>query len=288
MDARAHDGLFWRRLAHLGASRGPEWWVRYSPPFFGLAAALLVPGARRAVRDNLRRVRGRRAPLREALDVAHTFTSYAGCLAEVLASGSKNARLPDATVGGQEHLAAVIARRAGFVVATAHTAGWDVVGPLLTRDHGVEVMIVMAPERAADARALHDAARRASGVRVAHVGDPVAALSILHHVRDGGVVALQLDRIAPGMRARQVCLFGGPARVPEGPLRLAQVTGAPILPAFTARTGYRSYHIEICEPLLVPRRASQEELDRTAQRLADAMQRFLEAHPTQWFRFQEE
>src|SRR5207247_1079101 len=81
----------WRRLAHLGASRGPRWWVRYSPPFFGLAAAALLPNARRAVASNLRRIRGDKGRVRDALDVAHPFTTYAGCLAESLANGPNNA-----------------------------------------------------------------------------------------------------------------------------------------------------------------------------------------------------
>ena len=53
MSVRRHDALFWRKLAHWGASKGPEWWVRYSPPVFGWAAAMLVPEARRAVIANL-------------------------------------------------------------------------------------------------------------------------------------------------------------------------------------------------------------------------------------------
>ena len=74
----AHDAAFWRKLARFGAARGPEWWVRYSPSFFGLAAALAVPRARRAVQANLRRVRGKRGSIREALDIAHTFQLLRG------------------------------------------------------------------------------------------------------------------------------------------------------------------------------------------------------------------
>ena len=39
-----HQALYWRRLAHWGASRGPEWWVRYSPPVFGWAAGFASRG----------------------------------------------------------------------------------------------------------------------------------------------------------------------------------------------------------------------------------------------------
>src|SRR3954469_22058765 len=99
-----HDSAFWRKLARLGAAHGPEWWLRFSPAFFGYAAALVVPGARRAVLHNLRRIHGKeRLKAVEAIDVARTFGAYASCLAEVLSNGSKNARLPDATILGENN-----------------------------------------------------------------------------------------------------------------------------------------------------------------------------------------
>ena len=285
--ALAHDGLFWRRLAHLGASRGPEWLVRYSPPFWGCAAAIAVPTARRTIAANLRRVRGAASPIREAVDVAKTFSAYASCLAEVLSSGSKNDRAPEALIYGERHIAKFMAVARGGVFVTAHTAGWELVGALLSRDHALELMMVMEPERAPEARRLQDEARMAQGVRVLHVGqgDPLASLPLLRHVREGGIVAMQLDRNPLGMKKRAVRLFDAPGTIPEGPLRLAQLTGAPLLPIFAARSGYRSYVVRAYEPITIARRASEAELDAAAQQMADVMTSFLRDHPTQWFHF---
>jgi phosphatidylinositol dimannoside acyltransferase len=259
--------------------------MRYSPPFFGLAAAALLPSARRAISASLRRTRGSAGPVRDAIDVARTFATYAGALAEGLASGSKNAQTPRATVHGERHLEG-LRRGVGAVVVTAHTAGWEIVGPMLSSDTGAPIMLAMQAERDERARALHDESRRARGLQVAHVGgDPLASLPLLRHVRGGGVAALQLDRIPPGMRAREVRLFGAPGKIPEGPLRIAQLAGVPILPIFCARLGFNAYEIEISAPVDVPRRASPAELDSAAQTIADAMTRFLRAHPTQWLTF---
>jgi KDO2-lipid IV(A) lauroyltransferase len=87
------------------------------------------------------------------------------------------------------------------------------------------------------------------------------------------------------MRARDVRLFGAPARIPNGPLRLAQLARVPILPVFCARVGFRRYLVDISAPVEVPPRATPLELDGAAQALADAMTRFLTAHPIQWLRF---
>jgi KDO2-lipid IV(A) lauroyltransferase len=179
-----------------------------------------------------------------------------------------------------------MADRRGLLFVTAHTAGWETVGPLLSRDHGLRVMIAEQAERDARASDIQDAARRAHGVLVAHVGDdPLSALPLVRHLREGGVVALQLDRVPAGMRARDVTLFGAPARIPEGPLRLAALTGAPLVPIFAARTGHRRYVVDIAPPVRLPRAPADAELDAAAQAVARELERFVRARPTQWFHF---
>ncbi|HWL87296.1 MAG TPA: lysophospholipid acyltransferase family protein [Polyangiaceae bacterium] len=285
--ALAHDGLFWRKLAAWGARHGPEWWVRHSPPFFGLVGALLVPNARRSVLTNLRRIRGDGSVLRDAVEAGQTFATYAGCLAEVLSNGSKNARLPDAELIGRERIFEAAEQKKGIVVVTIHTGGWETVGPFFSH-LGLRVMMVMEPERDSRARELHDDARRASGLLVAHVGvDPLDSLPLLRHLQSGGVVALQVDRVPPGIRTQRVRLLGAPGEIPLGPLRLAQLSGAPMIPIFCSRTGYRRYRLEASPPIFLPRRASGEEVAEAAQKVADAVTAFLRVHPTQWFHFED-
>lgn len=236
--------------------------------------------------DNLHRIRGDAGRVRDARDVAATFASYAGCLAEVLSNGSKNTRLPDLELSGRAHMERAIAEGKGVILVTAHTAGWELVGPVFSRAKGLDVVMVMEPERDHGARELHDRARRATGQEVAHVGtDPFASLPLLHRLREGAAVALQIDRVPNRMRTVKVRLFGEEGEIPEGPLRLAQISGAPIVPVFSARRGYRRYFAEMFEPRHVPRRPTPTELERTAQELADAMTGFVRKNPTQWFHF---
>lgn len=286
MNPLSLDGELWRRAALWGSSRTPEWFVRAAPPVVALAVCALAGERRRQVSHNLRMVRGPRGALRDAVDVGRTFVSYASCLAEILGAGSPRARMPQVLVHGELHAMGALADARGVILATAHTGGWESVGPLLTRDLGLRVMIAESPERDEGARAIQDGVRRTHGLLVTHVGDdPFSALPLARHLRAGGAVAIQLDRQPAGQRRRAITLFGRPGHVPEGPLRLAVVTGAPILPVFAARTGYRKYVVQVYPPLRVHRGASPEHLDATAQALGDAMQSFLRAHPTQWFHF---
>ncbi len=282
-----YDGYFWRRLALLGAAQGPTWLLRYSPPLIGLAAMALVPEARHAVQRNLARARGTGSRLRDTVDTARTFGAYAASLAEALAAGSKNqVAFQSHTVDGKEHMYAALDCGRGVVVASVHSGGWDVLGSLFADRVRTELTIVMEPERDPVARQFHDEVRQRAGVKVAHAGDdPMAALPLLRALREKGIVALLCDRTPPGMKTLDVQLFGAPGKIPQGPFRLAQLSGAPIVPLFCARAAFRSYHVRVCEPIFVPRKADTASLTVAAQAVADAMTAFVRDYPTQWFHF---
>lgn len=279
-------GAFWRRLAFVGARYGPRFWVKYSPALIGAAFALALPAQRRRVLENLRRVHGVRPALAERVDVMRTFASYASCLAEALGSERSDALRAEIEAHGQERLRAALGRGKGAILVTAHIGPWDFAGALLSRELGVPVAVAMAKEQDAEARRLHDGVRRRSGVRVVHLGEhPADALALLSELRRGGVVAVQLDRPAPGGRMLEVRLFDEPFEVPEGPFRLAALASVPIFPTFAERTGYFAYRFQICPEITVRRAARRDELRAAAQTATDEMGAFLKAHATQWFNF---
>jgi KDO2-lipid IV(A) lauroyltransferase len=278
--------VFFRRLAHAGARYGPSWFVRYSPPLIGAAFALALPEARQQVRGSLRLALGTRSPGVEGLDMLRTFCSYAACLAESLGAGRPEARRAQVEVRGREHLDGVLRAGRGAVLVTAHIGPWDVAAQLLAAELGKRVAIVMEAEPDADARALHDEVRRASGVEVVVIGaSPLDALGVLRQLRSGGLVAFQIDRPAPNARSLPTTLFRQPFTVPEGPFRLAALAAVPVLPLFSSRSGYFSYEVEIGEPIVCAKAAAAADLERAAQQTVERMERFILAHPTEWFHF---
>ncbi len=270
-----------------GVAHGPDALVRYSPALFGLAFAAALPRQRRAVLRNLRLALGERGAAREHLDAARVFVSFAACLTEAFVAGSdRGERIVGLCVNDHNYVRAA-SRGLGVVIVTAHTGGWQAAGPLLQSVHDADVLMVMQRERDERAQALQDGARGRVGVRAHHVGeDPLAVLPLLAHLRRRGVVAVQIDRVPARMRSREVELFGAPWRVPEGPLHLAAVSGAPIVPVFTRRVRFMEYEVLIAPPIELPRRPSPDELDAAARRIALEMERFVRAYPTQWFHFE--
>jgi KDO2-lipid IV(A) lauroyltransferase len=283
---RRHESAFLRRLALAGVRHGPSWFVRLGPQVIGTFFALALPRERRRVRDALRRVHGPRAPHVEGRDVLRTFRDFAACLAEGMGSERAEAAAARVDVRGREHLSRALATGGGAVLVTAHVGPWDVAARLLSASLTAPVVVVMTAEPDAQARALHDALRQRAGVDVLAIGEtPLDALPLLRHLRKGGVAAFQLDRPAPSARSLPARLFGRPFAVPEGPFRIAALARVPVLPLFAARTGYFSYQIEIGEPLECAAEATEQELEVVAGRCVERMQRFIAAHPTQWFDF---
>jgi len=145
---------------------------------------------------------------------------------------------------------------------------------------------VMEAERDGSARSLHDEVRRRSGALVLRVGQsPLDGLSVLRHVRGGGVAAFQIDRAARSGRSVRTSLFGRSFDVPEGPFRLAELAGAPLVPLFVAREGYFAYRVEVEPPIVLGPDCGPDALENAVRSAVGALERFVRAHPTQWFHF---
>ncbi|WP_082362656.1 lysophospholipid acyltransferase family protein [Chondromyces crocatus] len=282
------DSALWRRALLAGVHHGPEFWVRYSPPLFGLLFGAALPAKRKLVESNLRWIRGSRSPVVDLREISEVFASYASCLTEGLLLASERGFILKSRAQGVENYHAAAAAGRGVILATAHTGGWDLAGQIMRDVHQGGVVVVMQRERDAQARALQDEARARAGIQVVHAGESALdALPLLAHLRRGAAVALQIDRTPPGARSRQVSLFGTPWRCPEGPLTLAALSGAPILPVFTRRLGFLHYEAVASTPIWLPRRPSEAERAAAASAMVGAMERFVRESPTQWFHFVE-
>jgi lauroyl/myristoyl acyltransferase len=285
--APRRENAFFRRMAHWGALSGPRSLVRFSPGPIGAAFGVALPELRARIVRNLRRVHGPRAAWREQLDAVETLANYAACFAEAIASGRPDAA-PRVAVEGEGRLKSALSA-GGVVLVTAHVGPWELTAQLLGRELQADVMLVMQREPNAEARELQDHHRGERGLRVLHIGDhPTDALPLIAHLKKGGVAALQLDRVPPSGRVLDVSLFGAPFRAPEGPFRLASLSGAQVLPVFARRDGFFDYALRVSEPIALRRRPSAEALQAGAQQAVSAMQAWVEQSPTQWFHFADE
>lgn len=168
----------------------------------------------------------------------------------------------------------------GVIIVTAHFGNWELAGGYLAT-HGYKVNAVALFQPGQKLNALFQRQRMARGVHVIPMGN--AALPCLRALHRNEIVALLADRDFTSHTVT-VNFFGQPARLPRGPARLAQVTGAPILSGFIVRQPDDTFRLALGTPIFVPRNgvgAVQQATEAIAQQLQFAIRQY----PTQWFIF---
>lgn len=280
-----HDGLFWRRLAYRGSAEGPEWWKRTSPAVIAAVLFAAIGRNRRGVLSNLRRIQGSRGAIADHTSALRTFVQFAYCLTETLEHASPYAR--PLTVDEPPEITAfeALPRDLGVVVLTSHFGSWEIAASLMQR-LGRRVNVVMAREANPSVEAFQSSLRERCGLRVLHSdSSPFASLNMLQALRRGEVVAIQIDRSAPGHVTRPIEFFGAPAQFQYGPFALARLAGVPLWPVFATRLGTRRYRI-LPEPLrTIPRDATDDEILAVMRDVVRSFELRVRAHPNQWFQF---
>jgi lauroyl/myristoyl acyltransferase len=280
-----HDGVFWRRLAYRGSTEGPEWWKRTSP---AVIAAILFAGIgpnRRGVVSNLRRIRGAHGVVADHCSALRTFVDFAYCLTETLEHASPYARPLSVEEPPEIDLFDALPRDRGIVVLTSHFGSWEIAASLMQR-LGRRVNVVMAREANPSVEAFQSSLRERCGLRVLHSdSSPFSSLNMLQALRRGEVVAIQIDRSAPGNVTREIEFFGAPARFQYGPFALARLAGVPLWPVFATRLGTRRYRI-LPEPLRrIPRDASEDDVLGVMRDVVRSFEGHVRTYPNQWFQF---
>jgi KDO2-lipid IV(A) lauroyltransferase len=182
-------------------------------------------------------------------------------------------------IEGYEHVTRALDRGKGVIVITAHLGNMDVVSqlPLV---YGVPItgpVQHIQPERLFQyVRSL----RESHGVRLLPSDGPL--MGIYRALKRGEIIGLPCDR-AIADSAREFEFFGSPAQLPDGPVRLALRTGAPLIPAFVQRLPDNSFLAHIEPPLDLPDTGDrQADVIAGMKMVIDIMERYISAHPEQW------
>lgn len=278
----------WRRAAAWGAQKWPEWFVRGAPVLIGVLAALVFRRLRRAVGRNLVAIRGPVGSLRQLLETGATFVEFARALTAALAPLRPMFLERKIDLVGEGHVRTLLEQRIGMLMLTAHVGPWDSCALRLRSMMDVPVLMLMSEESDRAAEAFHDEVRKSAQVSVLRIGtNPLDALPLLAHIREGGIVVAQLDRLPASGRGIGVALFSLPFEVPEGLFRLASALGCPVVPVFAGRLDSETDQVVVSPPIWVKKRADDHELRQAANEVVACLELHLRKFPTQWFHFME-
>jgi KDO2-lipid IV(A) lauroyltransferase len=281
------EGPFFRNLMLAGVERIPLSLQQASLPLWAALFYAALPGARRAVEGNLRRVLGPTPPLAERARSFRLFTHYARSLTDTYGLYLGREVELDVQFVGREHVYRIIDGGRGAIALTGHLGAWQVT-PFIIGRTGELPPLTMAMAKEPHGGAHGFESRLRSRFRVVYTtGSPFALIELSHRLRNGEIVGMQLDRNVGGPQL-DVELFGKRASFPLGPATLARTTGVPLVPVFAIYDEHdpRRITVHYEEPIEVPHTSDRAgDLARATAAAVAVYERYVRQHPEQWFHF---
>lgn len=265
-------------------------WVPRIPPAIGYPLFSLIGGlvhrfsasARANVRDNIRHVLGPGPPQSQIDRLARgtfdyvAFNYYDLFRLPTLSPSRVKAMVQ---VEGWENVESALSLGKGVVMTSAHFGNIEVVlYAMLLR--GLPITI---PAERVEPPELFDylsALRMSQGLKIIPIDGPM--LDLFRTLRRGGVAGVAGDRNV-SEAGTVVEFFGAPARLPDGHVRLAMRTGAPLILGFSQRLGRDSYRARFWPHFCIPEEGTEDE--RLAAGMAyvvEGLEETIRAHPEQW------
>jgi KDO2-lipid IV(A) lauroyltransferase len=171
-----------------------------------------------------------------------------------------------------------------LLVPTAHFGNWDVAGVMV----GSHIPLHVIAETFADPRQNELIQRQRAALGMTVIPMERTPRRILRVLQAGGAVATPVDRPMPPGEGVPVQFFGRRCYVPGGIAQLALKTDAAIVPGFVYYDEAYSpaYYGYAAEPIF-PHPTGDRAADVIAltQRIYDAIEAHVRAHPTQWYMF---
>lgn len=263
----------------------------------GIARACLYPitlyfycvrGAeRRASRDFLRRVPGRRAG---ALAVARHIHTFAATILDRVFLLAGRTQLFDIRSRGTDALLQCVDQGRGLLLFGSHLGSFDALRVLARQRPDLKLRVLMDRSHNAaitDLLAELDP-QLAAGIIDAGQDGTATVLAIQQALEEGAMVSLLVDRARPGEATVPASLLGSDAAFPCAPWLIASALKAPVMLAFGLYRGGNRYDL-LFEPFAdtvdIPRARRAEVLSMLIQRYAGRLEHHLREAPYNWFNF---
>jgi lauroyl/myristoyl acyltransferase len=290
--ARAWADFWISRVMVPSAERWPGFVSRMKPVFVEMAwrtsgylRGSLVANARRILGDQA----GSAAHARLGRAVLSNFYDFiceiAGGEAAAGASRFDEDKLEgrDGEIIGRERYLATRALKRGAILVTAHLGAFESAVAALRRDEP-HVHIVFRRDPMKRFERLRAAQRQRLGVIEAAVDD---GLGVWMNLRDAllndHVVLMQGDRVMPSQNGVSIPFFDGHMLFPTGPVKLAMMTGSPLVPIFAPRGPDGRVQIIIETPVsIIASDDRARDVEHALIQLAAMIENSVRAYPDQW------
>jgi phosphatidylinositol dimannoside acyltransferase len=246
-------GVFWRQYLRWAVVNVPYWCEAVILGFWTMLFMLWGAG-RRGIMANLSAI------LPGSWAFANFFRAYR-VMWNFAWTIDDNVRfkelqvVPDWEFVGREHFERMKNEPGGAIILTAHMGSYDLGANLFARISKRPIVMVRAPEIDPQTRQYEEARlATAEALKIDFsTRSNELAIDLLHALQRGELIAIQGDRVTPGISTLPATLFGKKTRLPAGPFALSMAARVPIYPLFIVRLGRRSYRLVVGAPFHVER-----------------------------------
>jgi predicted LPLAT superfamily acyltransferase len=281
-------GVFWRRFLRWAVLNVPLWIEPLVMASWSLFFLLWGPG-RRGVMHNLTAIKPGSWAVTNFCRTFLVFWNYAWTITDNIRFKELRT-LPEWSFIGREYFEPLMHEaNGGAIILTAHMGSYDLGAHLFAATTTRKIVMIRAPEVDPETRQYEEAKvgkTADDGLRVGFNTTGDLAFELLAAVQRGELVAIQGDRVTPGIAAAPVTLFGRETKIPSGPFALAMAARVPIHPMFVVRTGLRSYALVSGAPIVVERKGRERDFAPAIDAWIAQLEQVIRDYWFQWFAFE--
>ncbi len=159
------------------------------------------------------------------------------------------------TLDGLENLQEALKQNKGAIIFTAHIGNFEW-GAARVALEGIPMWGIGLLRENKYLNPFFEKLRLSKGIKTLYAHRMLGVFKIL---KDNEVVAIPSDW-DPTDKAKAYDFFSGRARIPDGPVQLALLTGAPLIPSFIKRDGRYNHYQYIGKPVDLIREGDKKEL----------------------------
>ncbi|GLQ86896.1 LpxL/LpxP family acyltransferase [Dyella flagellata] len=286
-DQREGGSRFWLGVLVAATLRFGHGFMRRFLYLISLYYFLRRGPERRASREYLSRLFGRRASFRQVFKHLHYFATTMLDRIYLLAHGERDFEFE---VTGLEQLKHYLAQGNGVLLVGSHQGSFEALRALASRSPEVPLRVLLDKQKTPAITELLEALAPEVGEAVIDVsqGGTAVTLAMAETCRAGGMVALLADRGRAHETLRRVDFLGEPAPFPIGPWLLASTLQVPVMLCFGLYRGGRRYALNFelfMERVEIPRATRHQALDEILRHYAQRLEHYARLEPYNWFNF---
>jgi len=185
-------------------------------------------------------------------------------------------------VEGLEEALKVLEKKKGALLLLSHFGNWELMG-VMSKVLGNPIMVIAKPvkkNRWVDQWITE--VRRGAGLEV--ISTEKASRKVIRALSQNRVVGILIDQRAKRSGGVWADFFGKKASTTPALAVLAMKTGAPVLPVFMIRNGFRKHRLWIKEPLELANTGDiKKDVQANTQRINQTLESMIRQYPDQWF-----